>query len=151
MLSFFLLLSQVDRAQPARAVIEAAYQRSASAAAYKFYPSMVAYRASNFEAFAPQGQPMDLSEEEARYKILFQSVLSVKLSFSIEEFEQKDSSHCRCLLLQTMVVTRPQPEHQGPLTVQLRTLSQDDWERSCVGWRLRRRHLQQQAYEDPPL
>ena len=147
---FILLCLQTARADNTRKQLDSSYQRSCRAAAYKFYPTMVAYRAPDYQAFAPDGARLDLSNEAERYAILFQSALSVELKIRIEEFQSSDASHCRCRTVQDMRVTRPQKDNKNGVTVVLHTVTRDDWEKRAGGWRLRTRHLLEQAYQDAP-
>lgn len=143
-----ILLTSATWADGARKAVEAVYSRSERAAGYKFYPTMVAYRAPNYEVFGPDGAKMDLSNEAERYGILFQSALSVALRTRIQSFEQIDPQHCRCQIVQELDISRPQGKKKEALTMTLRTVCLDQWTLGSSGWRIQQRRLREQAYVD---
>lgn len=63
--------------------IEAVYHKVAVAARHKFVDGMLSVQAPGFQAFAPDGQRLDLSKQRARYQELLASSVATTMTTEI--------------------------------------------------------------------
>ena len=113
--------------------IQAAYDKAAEAARWKFIEGVFSIRTADFKAYDSKGRLINLGAEAQRLNQLFQRSLSVSERTAIVRFTLIDAGHASCNVNDVIEFEIPR-DGASSAKLSLETTSDDVWVKTPQGW-----------------
>ena len=139
-------LQSAFAAESTKQLIQAAYQKAALAAEYKYVDGMLCNRADEFQLLTAQGMLVDLTAERQRFLRFLEPASRVHLETKILGFDSEPKGTAvLCAVYQVMQTQTFDPATGTNKILALKTYSRDYWLRKNGQWQLVRSAVVQQT------